>query len=238
MELLASQAKLDVKRQESGDGSIAMEELQKECWSLREIVSSSQNDVSLAKENLFKSESELKGSKALVDKLQVQLSNYKNELHETKDQLRNVESHVESLQSTMNMRVTEASRKLEIQESSLTDKQEELGVKLNELELMRGELEQVRQEQTTTLELFHQSESRTGTPKSVVEDDEFSVDVMRDQIVTLALALETSELDRADAMDRIGRERKDNADSLKRLGLLVKRFYSTLSCGDTKERES
>jgi Mg2+ and Co2+ transporter CorA len=96
---------------------------------------------------------------------------------------------------------------------------------------MRGELEQVRQEQTTTLELLDQSESRTGTQKSVVvEDDEFSVDVMRDQIVTLALALETSELDRADAMDRIGRERKDNADSLKRLGLLVKRFYSTLSC--------
>jgi hypothetical protein len=139
----------------------------------------------------------------------------------------------------MNLKVTEASRKLESQESSLANKEEELGVKLNELKLMKGELEQVRQEQATTLELLHQSESRTGTQKNdVLEDDEFSVDVMRDQIVELALALEKSELDRADAMDSIGRERKDNADNLQRLGLLVKRFYSTLSHGDTKDGQS
>jgi hypothetical protein len=58
-------------------------------------------------------------------------------------------------------------------------------------------------------------------------------DYLRDQIVILAQALERSELQRADVLDRLTRERKSNSDSLKQLGESVKRFYSAVRCSDT-----
>mmetsp|Transcript_3569 Transcript_3569/g.4830 ORF Transcript_3569/g.4830 Transcript_3569/m.4830 type:complete len:81 (+) Transcript_3569:1374-1616(+) len=59
-----------------------------------------------------------------------------------------------------------------------------------------------------------------------------SSDFMCKQIIVLALALEQSELKRAEALDRVMKERKSNSDSLRRLGESVKRFYSTVCCGD------
>ncbi|KAL7484511.1 hypothetical protein ACHAW6_010158 [Cyclotella cf. meneghiniana] len=66
----------------------------------------------------------------------------------------------------------------------------------------------------------------------LLADDIESDDYLRHQIVILAKALERSELQRADALDRITRERKSNADSLKQLGESVKRFYSAMRCSD------
>lgn len=66
----------------------------------------------------------------------------------------------------------------------------------------------------------------------LLADDIESDDYLRNQIVILAKALERSELQRADALDRITRERKSNADSLKQLGESVKRFYSAMRCSD------
>eukprot|EP00571_Detonula_confervacea_P010641 CAMPEP_0172306968 /NCGR_PEP_ID=MMETSP1058-20130122/7921_1 /TAXON_ID=83371 /ORGANISM="Detonula confervacea, Strain CCMP 353" /LENGTH=2065 /DNA_ID=CAMNT_0013019021 /DNA_START=95 /DNA_END=6292 /DNA_ORIENTATION=- len=57
-----------------------------------------------------------------------------------------------------------------------------------------------------------------------------SDDYLRSQIVVLAQALERSELQRADALERIFTERKTNGDSLRQLGESVKRFYSTVRC--------
>jgi chromosome segregation ATPase len=59
-----------------------------------------------------------------------------------------------------------------------------------------------------------------------------SVDQMRSHIVALAKALERSENRRAEAIERLEKERQANADSLRRLTESVKRFYSTLSFGD------
>jgi len=58
-----------------------------------------------------------------------------------------------------------------------------------------------------------------------------STDNMRQLIISLSQALEKSEIQRADAVERLLRERKTNADSLKRLGDSVKRFYMTLNGG-------
>jgi chromosome segregation ATPase len=55
-----------------------------------------------------------------------------------------------------------------------------------------------------------------------------SDDYLRSQIVVLAQALQRSELQRADALERIFTERKVNADALCRLGESVKRYYSTV----------
>ena len=59
-----------------------------------------------------------------------------------------------------------------------------------------------------------------------------SVDIMRAHIISLAQALERSETQRANAIERLLNERKASADSLRRLGESVKRFYSSLSYRD------
>jgi DNA repair exonuclease SbcCD nuclease subunit len=69
--------------------------------------------------------------------------------------------------------------------------------------------------------------------QDLLADDIESDDYLRHQIVILAQALERSELQRADVLDRLTRERKFNADSLKQLGESVKRFYSTVRSSGT-----
>lgn len=64
--------------------------------------------------------------------------------------------------------------------------------------------------------------------QDLLADDIESDDYLRHQIVVLAQALERAELSRADLLDRLTRERKSNADSLKQLGESLKKFYSTV----------
>ena len=59
------------------------------------------------------------------------------------------------------------------------------------------------------------------------------VDHLRSTVITLASALETSENRRADAIDRLLKERETYAESLRRLSASVKRFYNTLSFSET-----
>merc|ERR1712127_580322 len=56
--------------------------------------------------------------------------------------------------------------------------------------------------------------------------------ILRELLLSLASDLEQSELGRADVLDRLVKERKTHAESLKRLGDSVKRFYSAVSYGE------
>lgn len=89
-----------------------------------------------------------------------------------------------------------------------------------ELEETRGD--QLESTRTATLQVLESSSKEQAE----------SVDTMRSHIITLAQALEQSETQRADAIERLLKERKANADSLRRLGESVKRFYSSLSYRD------
>lgn len=64
-------------------------------------------------------------------------------------------------------------------------------------------------------------------------DADESADLLRRRIVLLAHAVEHAEEGRADALDRVVEERRANAETIKRLKESVKRFYATLSCGDS-----
>jgi chromosome segregation ATPase len=59
------------------------------------------------------------------------------------------------------------------------------------------------------------------------------VESLRTHVVSLATALERSETRRADAMDRLMVERRANADSIRRLGDSVQRFYTNVKLRDT-----
>ena len=72
----------------------------------------------------------------------------------------------------------------------------------------------------------------TSRVLELTRDEAENVEAMRLHIVTLATTLEQSESRRADAIERLEKERQANADSLRRMTDSVKRFYSTLSCSD------
>ena len=102
-----------------------------------------------------------------------------------------------------------------------------MGLKEEELHRLSLELEenraaQLEATQNVTSKVLESNMSTTEADNS---------ENMRNLVISLSHALEKSESQRADAIDRLLRERKTNADSLKRLGESVKRFYSTLHRG-------
>jgi chromosome segregation ATPase len=57
-------------------------------------------------------------------------------------------------------------------------------------------------------------------------------DILRSYVVSLALALERSEINRAEALNRLVSERETHALSLRRMSENMKRFYASMSYGD------
>jgi len=102
-----------------------------------------------------------------------------------------------------------------------------------ETQLLKGK--QLQQQQQKLLDQKQQQKSyvvvRTEDfmDANSGSDDPHSIDAMRTQIISLAKALEKSEISRADALERIVKERKTNAESLKKIGGSVKRFYSSIA---------
>jgi hypothetical protein len=66
----------------------------------------------------------------------------------------------------------------------------------------------------------------------LTRDQAEDVDKMRSQVVSLAHALENSENRRAEVIDKIEIERQAHAESLRRMTINMKRFYSTLNMSD------
>ena len=90
-------------------------------------------------------------------------------------------------------------------------------------------MDHLRQEQ----ENLHRG---TGASASLVlqqtKENADDVENLRSTVISLASALEVSEGRRADAIDRLLRERETYADSLRHMSNSVKRFYSTLSSSE------
>jgi len=100
-----------------------------------------------------------------------------------------------------------------------------LGLKEEELQRVSIELEEDRANQIEAT----QRVAAKVLDSDISKEEAESTDNMRGLIISLSQALEKSESQRADAIERLLRERKTSADSLRRLGESVKRFYSTLN---------
>jgi len=129
---------------------------------------------------------------------------------------------------------------------SIRRKDEELSVRLTELEALRIQVTsceanlQAKEEETSMLsdQLSEMSKDRKEATRQATVDileavssksDKYSTECMRRQIIALAESLEKAELQRAQAMERVLRERKANAENLKKMGETVKRFYATIA---------
>lgn len=134
--------------------------------------------------------------------------------------LRDEVQHKINKVTALEQQVDNLSMELSTAKSVMILKEEEL--QRLSLELEENRVAQLEATQKVTSKVL---ESNTSTKE--VDNTEN----MRNLVISLSHALEKSESQRADAIDRLLRERKTNADSLKRLGESVKRFYSTLQRG-------
>ena len=119
----------------------------------------------------------------------------------------------------------------------LASKNEELSACNAELESMRSDLDICRNDLAENEEVMDRlANVSRNISASLFEisskDKAESVEFMRSQIVSLATAVENAEISRAEALDRIVAERQSHAESLRKLGDSVKRFYSALVSAD------
>lgn len=120
----------------------------------------------------------------------------------------------------------------------LDAKEDELAACKSELSTMRRDIEGYRRELSENNEdvinriaatTCSVSESLAGVASQDVAE---SAEFMRSKIISLAVAVQSAENGRAEALDRVVNERERNAESLSKLGENLKRFYSTMACTD------
>ena len=116
--------------------------------------------------------------------------------------------------------------------SKLDTANNEMGTFSSKLEALQSQYEQQQYDQSHVVgtaeeeKLFEDNVDDISLQDLLAEAVLDSDDYLRSQIVVLAQALQRSELQRADALERIFTERKTNADSIRQLGESVKRFYT------------
>ncbi|CAJ1951890.1 unnamed protein product [Cylindrotheca closterium] len=118
--------------------------------------------------------------------------------------------------STLEQQVHALGNELSLSQERIKAKKEELQKLFSENRYLRSQA----------------SQQPTANALSLTAVDAESVDTMRSQVISLAQALVKSETNRADAIEKLEKERMDNADSLRRITESVKRFYATLKYGD------
>jgi len=106
-----------------------------------------------------------------------------------------------------------------------------LGTKESEIKALVTEMNEIRMANRRPDELSGVSILHSSRVNIAVEDVSDPKDLKK-QIFALASLLERSELQRADILERIIKERKSHAERLKQLSDSVKRFYATISYGD------
>jgi len=199
-------------------------------------LSNKYNELSAANTQITSLESIIRTKENEMESMKKQMESLKEELRRNKS---NLEERVEKYKTTTEAMKNEMVNKekdvdaLESEVTSLSDTlkncQVNLSAAMDESSRLKDELEEMKHNQIQTTQ-----DATAGVLGGVSSKEEAeSLDFMREQIIALALALEQSEVRRAEALDRAMKERKSNADSLRRLGESVKRFYSTVSCGDS-----
>ena len=189
------------------------------------------------------------------DSLRQTISQTSRENESLRDRINELTDELSGNNDKKNQEIKKLRQELALQMLKLSDKEEEAesaqkamkyAVDKRELEIFKLNTEN----RSIEKELMEMS-SKSGLDISLGDmtleekfdeagDDELSLhnllaesfidsdDYIRSQVVILAQALERSELQRADALERIFAERKLHEDSLRQLGESVKRFYSTV----------
>ena len=133
----------------------------------------------------------------------------------------------QSTEHQQNSNTGQEAMKMEIQ--SLRSQLESTTASLESTQHLLAEKEEQMQAEIHELTSEVRSASRQAQSEYAIANNLSSdTDELKSQIISLALALERSESRRAEAMEYLQVERRTNAESLRRLGESVKRFYSSV----------
>jgi chromosome segregation ATPase len=162
--------------------------------------------------------------------LQVQIEHLKQQQQTSSSETDARESHIEREVHALQLQMTtkdgqnsSLEQQLRALSGDLSNSYQELASKQEDVHRLSTELEDLRSQA---------NQPATSQVLDLTRDEAESTETMRSHIISLANELENSESRRAEAIERLEKERRNNADSLRRLSVSVKRFYSTLSCGD------
>jgi chromosome segregation ATPase len=206
-------ADLDDRLDATTNGLSSHQRLLQDKQELSNIVAEKEKEIELLKVDILKfQQTKATSAAANQDKDEAmgkEIVSLRDSIKKKSDKLANLEQQL----STISVELSTA-------KSLLSSKDEELERVSLELEDTRAQ--QLEETQRVAARVLESDMSR---------EEAESTDNMRQLIISLSQALEKSEIQRADAVERLLRERKTNADSLKRLGDSVKRFYMTLNGG-------
>ena len=169
---------------------------------------------------------EIKSMRQELESLEMKLADKELELESTTKQLQH---QLDSRDSEIFKLVNECSSKekeLEKVSRKLDAANEEMNTFGSKLETLQDQIQDDVAEDDDDNE--HSDDDDESLQDLLAEAVLDSDDYLRSQIVVLAQALEQSELQRANAIDRILKERQSNAESLRQLGESVKRFYTVV----------
>jgi chromosome segregation ATPase len=169
-----------------------------------------------------------------------------------------LKSELQTLQQQLETSSAQHSSREESLRSEVSDLQRSLASKNGEVMLLKRKLQTINEElrisradakskeealeqltsQIATIEKQQKeaSKGRTSSAAKLLQatkENAEDVDNLRSTVISLAGSLETSESRRADAIDRLVKERETHAESLRHLSDSVKRFYSTLTFSES-----
>ena len=172
-----------------------------------------------------------------VESLRAQLASMQEHLQASKAQAREREQSLQAEASNLKRslaskdgEVVMLKHKIQSLSKIVKESQDQIQGKENDLERMTKEMDDLQSQQRN---IRKAGSSAAANLLQQTKENADDVDNLRSTVITLASALETSENRRADAIDRLLRERETYADSLRRLSDSVKRFYNTLSFSET-----
>ena len=207
------QSQLDKSRLVSApaDQIDQVKSLQESNESLRQTVKSLEH----VRQQAEISEEEIRSLRQTLDSLELKLSDK--------------EMEIESARASTDTRDKEIF-KLTSENALLTSRLEDAG---QEIDGLQSSVENFQEDIWAEDEKMFDDDDGVASIGDMIAEDTESDDELRSQIIVLAQALERSELHRASALERISSDRKSNAESLRRLGESVKRFYSAVKASDS-----
>ena len=221
-------------------------DLQNNISRLNSEKSTLEDDINNLSETVNTLEKELngRGTDAKVQQLQTQLQKLQWELKRQQQdnaQVHALEAHVQELEEKLSQKEHDVTTLTAEMKHALEQKDHDILKLTAEGHIRETNLKDIEREAeaknivNSMPKIFEQEiqeekeyDLEDDSLQDLLADDIESDDYLRHQIVVLAQALERAELSRADVLDRLTRERKSNADSLKQLGESVKKFYSTV----------
>jgi chromosome segregation ATPase len=205
--------------------------LSNEIGTLKSLLEKQQGEIrNKSVEEQKRSSDDIEILRGQLNSLQKQLEMSSTEHHGREESLQNEMKSYQRKLASKDGEIMMMKRKVETANEGLQESRRQLQASQEVIERMSSEMEVLKAKQND----LHNGRSSTAA-KLLQQSKENADDVdnLRSTVISLAAALETSESRRADAIDRLLKERETHGESLRRLADSVKRFYATMSCSDT-----